>query len=432
MESENIVPFALATVDAGYRNQILGAFRAISELTGNEYDVNHLFILPKNCDSFDKLKIPLCASQFRSYKEFANHIFELLDNYMAQVKKIPNIFITAYNPTESSTPGDNADKLCRAVKEYYEKNKLGNVLTAILTSRFFKYKYADFINIPKHLLTFSSRIQLLRHKKLRKKILITTGTINNFCNKLVNDKYTELNKTITKYKNDPNIIPFIEKFNLYKAKNKHVVFCLGGRVESTDIIFDLSYAQHLYNKAKKLSQNGYGIIFVNGPRTPNNVTDFLYEKTVNETDIIFHNCKKIAENDEDRQPSLWRIYSGKNEENLKKLEKIGNIYPGVLGIKNTLVVHSFDTYSSCETTSAGIPTAISCNKIWINPETRYDCYNLVKLLCPKYAVDFDDFVKIACDMKIEPRDLRLSILSSPLRVFAETMINQLEQLYNKK
>ncbi len=73
----------------------------------------------------------------------------------------------------------------------------------------------------------------------------------------------------------------------------------------------------------------------------------------------------IAESDEYRQPSKWLIYSGRNEDNFTKLAKIGNIYPAVLEIENTLVVHSFDSYSSCETANSGIPTAISCSKIYI-------------------------------------------------------------------
>ena len=214
-------------------------------------------------------------------------------------------------------------------------------------------------------------------------------------------------------------------------KTKHVVFCLGGRVESSDILFDLSYAQHLYDEAKKLIQNDYGIIFVNGPRTPNNITDFLYEKAKSNPHIIFQNSKKIAKTDEDRFPSHWRIYSGKYEKALTTLEKIGNIYPAVLAVKNTLVVHSMDSYSSCETSSAGIPTAVSCKEIYVNPITRYDCHNLVKLLCPKYAVDFNEFVQVTCNMKIEPKDLRLNILPSPLRVFAEMVVNQLNHLCSK-
>lgn len=48
-------------------------------------------------------------------------------------------------------------------------------------------------------------------------------------------------------------------------------------------------------------------------------------------------------------------------------------------------------------------------------------------MCPKYAIDWDDFVTLACNMKIEPQSLSPQILSNPLRVFAETAISMLNE-----
>jgi hypothetical protein len=175
-----------------------------------------------------------------------------------------------------------------------------------------------------------------------------------------------------------------------------------------------------------LAAQGFGVAFVNGPRTPNDVTDYLYEQSLEKPQILFYNCKKIAKTDEDRTSDSWRIYSGKHEESFRKMQKLGNIYQGLLGYKNTLVVHTMDTYASCETTSAGIPTAISSNGLYIDPVVRYDCINLFQLLCPKYAINFDEFVNITCNMKIEPQDLRPRVLSNPLRVFAETVSKHLK------
>ena len=90
-----------------------------------------------------------------------------------------------------------------------------------------------------------------------------------------------------------------------------------------------------------------------------------------------------------------------------------------------MVVHTLDSYSSCETTNAAIPTAISSKGLYVDPNIRYDCHNLQKLLCPKYAVDWDDFFTMAVNMNIEPQDLNPQVLSSPLRVFAETCLNRI-------
>ena len=340
--------------------------------------------------------------------------------------------MTVYNPTESRNAAEDADMLCRAVKEYYKQNNLGDIFTAVLTSRLYRYKYVDMINVPKHLMTLKSRLRLIQHKSLRKRVLITIGTINSFDMKNVNEKYRQLLKTIAK--NDDNAIVQmqIDKLRNYKNITKKVVICLGGRVEGPEIVFGLNFARNLLNDAQRLVHYGYGIVFVNGPRTPNEVTDFLYERTLNSPNIIFQNCKRIASSDDERKPHSWRIYSGKYEEDFLCLQRIGNIYPGILGFNNTLAVHTMDSYSSCETANAAIRTAISGQGLDIDPVIRYDCYNLQKLLCPKYAINWNDFVDMACNMGIEPKNLSPQILSSPLRVFAETILNKLNKTKKTK
>ena len=427
MNDEELYPFAFAPVDVGCRNQILGAFHALSELTGNDPDFEELFVLPEGVGHYLEVKQSLKASACSSYKAFADKVFELLDAYFSHRQIVPKVFLTVYNPTESNVPGEDVDKLCRAVKEYYATRGLGSVFTAVLTSRYYKYKFVDFINIPKHLLTFSTRIRLLRHKKLRKKVLITTGTIHNFSMQKIKENYKELLKKMSGAKKSASLHEVVEKLTIFKNKPKKVVFCLGGRVESADILFDLAFAQKLYHSAEVLANKGYGVVFVNGPRTPNNVTDFLYEKSLKNKNILFQNSKKIAQTDEEREATHWRIYSGKHELVFKSLQKLGNIYPAVLGFKNTLVVHTMDSYSSCETASVGLPTAICAKGLYVDPNKRYDCYNLVKLLCPKYAIDFDEFMNLAVKFSVEPKDLSLAILSSSLRVFAETIVNRVNQ-----
>ena len=71
-------------------------------------------------------------------------------------------------------------------------------MTVVLSSKFYKYRYVDLINIPKHLMTFALRIRLIRNKFFRKKILVTTGTIHNFTAENVEKKYLELQKNIKK------------------------------------------------------------------------------------------------------------------------------------------------------------------------------------------------------------------------------------------
>lgn len=432
MEYKEIIPFSLTTADIGYRNQILGAFHALADLTGNKWNDEDLFILPENCQSIQDVKTVLCASNFESYMEFKKQIFTLLDKYFSKHAFIPRVFITIFNATESNKPGKNADMLCHAIKAYYISRKLGRIMTVVLTSKYYKYRYVDLINIPKHLMTFSSRIRLVQNQSLRKKVLTTIGIIHSFNRDKINNQYKILEELLSQFKDDEELKDIVKKFETYKHKSKRVVFCLGGRVEGSEIIFDVNYIQKLYSDAEKLAKNGYGVIFVNGPRTPNNVADYLYEKTKTNPNIIFQNCKRLAQTAEDRAPSQWRIYSGPNEENFKKMQKLGNVYPAVLAFDNTIVVHTMDSYASCETANVAIPTAISGKGLFIDPIIRYDCLNLALLLCPKYALDFDEFMNMACNMKIEPKDLHPLVLSSPLRVFAETAIKRLKQIEKNK
>ncbi len=140
----------------------------------------NFLLLPPGIANACDMRESLCYTRFGSYREFRNEIFALLDARLPQLPTTPHVFITAYNLTESTAADKNADTLCRAVKEYYRTRGLGKIFTVVLISRLHNYKYVDLINVPKHLLTFYSRIRLLQNKKLRRKTLITIGTIHKF------------------------------------------------------------------------------------------------------------------------------------------------------------------------------------------------------------------------------------------------------------
>ena len=425
MEKTDFGVMGWGTANLGELNQIYGAFKALEDLTGNTYEYEKSLLLPLGISNIRDLKDTLKLSNFSDYQSFKQEVFAILNNFLKTKEIAPKVFLVAYTQADNKVAGKNMDAVCRAVKEFYKEHNLGNVFTSVLTSRLHKYKYVDLINIPKHLLTFTSRIRLLQNAELRKKSLITVGTINNFNRKTVKDKKKELIASLQKYKANPELLAQVQKLSAFITNPKKIVICLGGRVEGPEINFTLQFAKKLFNDAQKLATCGYSVVFVNSPRTPNNVADYLYEMTRYDNNITFHNCKTIAQSDEDRTPQRWRIYSGKYENEFTQMLVIGNIYPGILGFDNLLVAHTMDSYSSCETANAAITTAICTKGIEIDEEIRYDCYNLVQLLCPKYAVDWDDFVHFSQNMKIEPKDLRPQVLSSPLRVFAETLLNRL-------
>lgn len=195
-------------------------------------------------------------------------------------------------------------------------------------------------------------------------------------------------------------------------------------MEGPEIRFTLSHAENIFRRMRALADKNYNVIVVNGPRTPNEVTDYFYEQSLAaESKIAFFNSKQVARTDEERVPEKWRVYSGKHEEEfLRQAEKYGNVYPGVLGLENTLVVHTFDSFACCETAASGIPTAI-CREVEIDRAVRPDCYRLAdQLTAAGYAADFADF-----DGEREPRDLKLKVLPSVNSLLAKKIIDRLSE-----
>ena len=67
MEISEIIPFAMGERNKGSLNQILGAFKALSELTGQFYDTSKLFLLPPNVSDVNNLKEAIFHSQDSDY-----------------------------------------------------------------------------------------------------------------------------------------------------------------------------------------------------------------------------------------------------------------------------------------------------------------------------------------------------------------------------
>ena len=279
MEKTDFDVMAWGTANLGELNQIYGAFKALEDLTGNTYDHDKAFLLPLGVNNIRDLKETLKLSKFSDYPTFKKEVFTILDNFLKTKEIAPKVFIVAYTQAENKVAGKNIDAICRAVKEYYKEHNLGNIFTSVLTSRLHKYKYVDLINIPKHLLTFTSRIRLLQNAELRKKSLVTIGTINNFNRKTVKDKKKELIASLQKNKANPELLAQVQKLSAFIASPKKVVICLGGRVDGPEINFTLQFAKKLLTDAQKLAACGYSVVFVKGPKNPNKFGDYFYDHT---------------------------------------------------------------------------------------------------------------------------------------------------------
>jgi len=102
------------TIDIGYRNQLLGAINAINKHCNSDVDVEECLLSP-NENNISCLGKSFCYTNYGNYKKFKSEVFSLLDGYLKK-HPVPRIFITVYNPTESSYPEKNVDTICKINK----------------------------------------------------------------------------------------------------------------------------------------------------------------------------------------------------------------------------------------------------------------------------------------------------------------------------
>nr|QIM10382.1 hypothetical protein PlAlph_1360 [uncultured Alphaproteobacteria bacterium] len=396
MFEKMVTAFALSTPNVGEQNQIKGLFawmvkgcrkRPLACFAFN-WD---MFVQSVNGHS-------LRLSDYADYQDFEADVFSCLDAYFSRHLWTPRIFVTAYTQGENEKAAPNADASCQAIKAYYQQRRLGTVITVIMTAGAYDYQWADIVNIPRHMVDDDMRKAL---EQKPEKFFASIGIIHNMTKTFIRQKFGQkrLQKVV----------------GLLAPDRPNIVFCLGGRTNGDDIVFSLQNAAKIWEKAVALERKGYNVVFVNGHRTPDDVCDYFYEQSLKHGKIRFFNAKRIAADDVERISGNWRIYSGKYMEDFYRQQKeYGNVYPGILGLKNTLAVHTFDSFASCETASSGVPTAI-CRDVDINRQTRPDCYRLAEqLIGGGYAVDFADF-----DGNTEPLLLNLKKLPSVNKLFAD-------------
>lgn len=348
---------------------------------------------------------PLKRHLYADDETFGRDVFRCLDDYFARHLLVPKVFVTICSPDDAGHAAANVDAVCRAVKEYYAAHGMGRVVTAAVNSKMYRYRFADVVHVCGHLLSEDDRRMMENDAELKERFFVSEGIIHNMTQTFIRQKFGQ-----------PKMR---EIAAAYRNGRPNAVFALGGRVEGREIRFTLKHAENIFRRARALADKGYNVIVVNGPRTPNDVTDYFYEQSLAAgSEIAFFNAKQVARTDEERTPEKWRIYSGKHEEEfLRQAEKYGNVYPGVLGLENTLVVHTFDSFAGCETAASGIPTAI-CREVEIDRAVRPDCYRLAdQLTAAGYAIDFDRF-----DGQTDPQNLNLKVLPNVNMLLAEKIL----------
>ena len=83
----DISVLALPTLNLGYHNQILGAFRGLSDVTGCAYD-EQAFLLPEDVVQTTEMKKSFFKSRHEKYKDLKQRLYPLLETYFQKNVKI--------------------------------------------------------------------------------------------------------------------------------------------------------------------------------------------------------------------------------------------------------------------------------------------------------------------------------------------------------
>jgi len=339
--------------------------------------------------------ILLHPKNFENNAAFEKALQASIDAYLKE-NDVPDFVILPLDHAHGKEENKDIDMLSKAVKEAFA-TRGHQVKTMVLASNLYDYQNVDLIHVGKHLLSAQDEQTLKTNPNLASKVVETLGVPSNInwqsIKNLAHQPVAE--KVLAKYQSFKKVLTsnlLYGKDALLQAQKgkKTALFSLGGITDNGAIGFDLKDAENLIKAALKLKAKGYDVIFTNSPRTPSDVTDYLFEKS-QVFHMAFFNSKKIAANEEDAKN--FRNYSGKHKkEFIKQAQEVGNIYPAVLDVCN-FVVNTHDSFSyTSDAAALGIPSVVYTGN-FIDKNRRPDCYKLFDL-CHKggYVVSLDEAI----------------------------------------
>ncbi len=372
------------SVGAGVNNQIRGIVLEASK--GGE--------IPCTREEFLKATDGqlLDRTNFDSDVAFEKAISKAVASFCSETAKdsTPDFVVLPFNHAGTEKEGENVDKLSKYLKSAFKDNGV-NVKTLVLGSKLYDYKDVDLVNIGKHQLTDAEEKTLNANPRLKNKTILTLGVPSNLSWLRINQ---EANNPVRQ-----------QELNQYKDK-KTILFSLGGATENNAIRFELDDAKKLLKYGLKLKSEGYDIVFTNSPRTPNDVTDYLFENS-QKFGFNFYNSKKIVEPKE--AENNLRVYSGKFNKEFEEqaLKTGGNIYPAILSVSD-MVINTHDSFSyTSDAAVLGIPSIVYAeNKI--DFEKRQDCKKLFEI-CEKgnHIVSLPKAIQlISCQKEVKTEGMK--------------------------
>lgn len=356
---------------------------------------------------------PLLRENYPDDKKFNKDVNDAVDRYL-QENNAPDFVVLPVNHSSLAEDNKKVDLLSKSVKDSFAKHGY-NVKTMAITSNLYDYENVDLIHVGKHLLTEAEEKKISSNPRLKSRVVETLGVPSNISQISINA-----------LAGGPKVKGIIDKYKkMREAGKKIALFSLGGKTDNGQISFTMEDAQNLLSSARVLKMRGYEVIFTNSPRTPNEVTDYLYENCP-KYNIEFYNSKKVATNEQEK--ANFRNYDGKHKEVFSENnEKVGNIYPAILSVCD-FVVNTHDSFSyTSDAAAIGIPSVVYTGNN-IDKTKRNDCYKLFEECHKKgHVIDLQEaMAKVA--KKEQVKTVPMSNVSSQL---VSAMTKQLANTYTR-
>lgn len=311
-----------------------------------------------------------------------------LDSLYAAKNNYPRMFVLPFIQGNDEESFAYVEAVSQNIKEYYKQKKLKAPKTIVLTSRYpnktHRCPSVDIINVGAHMMSDEDKKDLAVNKELKNRLVITTGVAGYITPEILAAEAEKHAAGIQKFRDGRSV----------------ALFSVGGRDELNNIKFSIRDAEKLLRRAKEIQKAGWHVVMTNGPRTPTDVTDYLYENCKN-SGMYFYNAKSLIEPgktfSEEEKERNFRIYDGKYQDVFRKqAAETGNIYKALLFLcqNKGLFVGTMDSFSyTSDAAVLGIKTAVYSG-MEIN-ENRSDCRNL-----------YDDCLQKGCILDFEKTDLK--------------------------
>lgn len=329
---------------------------------------------------FDSPSLDLFVENPRAFRK---QLKASLDNLYTQHLEYPKLFVLPFIQGNAKLSFAYVAETSKYIKEYYKHKGIPAPKTAVLNcpypSKENRCLYIDVINVGEHMMSTSDRKDLANNQFLKDKIIITTGVPGSITDEVLKAEAQKHADELKKFQDGKSV----------------ALFTIGGRDELNNVRFSIDDAKRIMTRAEEIRKQGWHVILTNSPRTPTDVTDYLYEEA-QKKDMHFYNAKTVIEPGKHfsaaEKDKNFRIYDGKyNDEFREQAAKIGNIYRAAISlVKNGgLYVSTMDSFSyTSDAAVLGIKTAVYSG-VSINRE-RLDCKRLYDICCKRgYIVDLE-------------------------------------------